>query len=271
MRQWKTSIATITLVVIVGALATPVSASETPDDGPQTCKEAAVSLAQKSDVSSQSGLNFSCSEQGVTVAGSGSPQNSIAEAASPPQAQGRVASNDEECAIDGGIKRQVVSDLHARMETCIFFGQANHPINGTWISYVKSTVDFYPYNTRSDSYISVTENDLSLGPVKYTGRTQPHLHHGILPPTNSGQASSWSLTTGLPDLGQRTVNQSFRWNHQIEPFGSIYSVKYYGSRIDVRDKLFNVAVAGSWSTPRFLCGEDPDEACRYPDGAEAPL
>ena len=182
-----------------------------------------------------------------------------------------TAVDDEGCAITGETRRRVVNDLHAQMEACIFFGQTGHPIHGTWISYVKSTVDFYPYATRADSIISVTENDLSLGTVNYSGRTRAHLHHGILPPTISGQPGNWALTTASPDRGKHTVSQTFRWNHQIKPAGSTYAVEYYASRISVPDKLFNVSVAGSWSTPRFFGGEDAAETCRYPDGAEAPI
>lgn len=222
-------------------------------------------------MSPQSGLNFSCSEHGVTVADPASPHESITDTTSHPQTRGDAAVDVEDCAITGETRRQVVSDLHAQMEACIFFGQTNHPVHGTWISYVKSTVDFYPYATRADSIINVSENDLSLGTVSYSGRTRSHLHHGILPPTISGQPGSWTPTTASPDLGKSTVNQAFRWNHQIKPARSTYSVEYYASRISVPDKLFNVSVAGSWRTPRFFCGEDPAETCRYPDGAEAPI
>lgn len=222
-------------------------------------------------MSPQSGLNFSCSEQGVTVADAMSPQESITDTTPLARTRRDTAVDDEGCAITGESRRRVVNDLHAQMEACIFFGQTGHPIHGTWISYVKSTVDFYPYATRADSIISVTENDLSLGTVNYSGRTRAHLHHGILPPTISGQPGNWALTTASPDRGKHTVSQTFRWNHQIKPAGSTYSVEYYASRISVPDKLFNVSVAGSWSTPRFFCGEDAAETCRYPDGAEAPI
>lgn len=49
--------------------------AKTPGDGIETCRNAAASLAQESRMSPQSGLNFSCSEHGVTVADAMPPKN----------------------------------------------------------------------------------------------------------------------------------------------------------------------------------------------------
>ena len=141
-----------------------------------------------------------------------------------------TAVDDEGCAITGETRRRVVNDLHAQMEACIFFGQTGHPIHGTWISYVKSTVDFCPYATRADSTISVTENDLSLGTVNYSGRTRAHLHHGILPPIISGQPGNWALTTASPNVPLEPPNQACG----INILGGILRVTHFGTRQTVQ-------------------------------------
>ncbi|WP_161793721.1 hypothetical protein [Agreia bicolorata] len=244
------------------AAAAPISQASGEEVGMASCASEARQVVSGEGVEPTAGYDYACVAGSVTVTVDPGTQNerrltngeTAATDQEPSEAQRAVGLN---CDPATPPNRRVVSELDAFAQFCIFYGQVDHPQNGTWTRSIWVTWHQYPGWNSAQSQINTQSNE---GAPELSGTVSSRRQNGIFPPTVIS-SSLWSNNGNMTTTG---------WVVGGLTTGGSHSLAINDMNVTDFSKGFSLGLDDEISSLRFTCDSEL-ERCFYPNSQEAPL
>lgn len=244
------------LAVIAAAVLWAAPASPVADNArtAHPCIDDAGLLAAEANLAD--GYGFACLSTGIVVVDDGS--EAVSAMAS--------STSADDCSYDQEPVRTIISETSEEMQFCIFYGQTNDPVNGSWVETI---------NTRATvnlQYLSHNVTIRTLGggstTATWTGAVTFERH---LSPTNYQfeDATSFRIEdTWTPRLAANTWIGDYegQWTEGI----SSMIISLENMHVSQPAAAFSIDIPQSVTTHRFQCEWANDRGV-WPNVQEAPF
>lgn len=225
------------------------------------CVDAARAAASQAGLDGSEGLSFGCLNSAVTVEAEATGQTTVAETTS---------INPNDCLVTDDPYQWITSDLEGGVDSCWFWGQIDHPVNGDWLGRAFSRGVLYPGDTVMDTRLYLWPDTSRPGAwqTSFTANVVLKRERRGLPPA--------PVNVQQADIGPGggTSDYLLLLRTDASVTGGTYSVHYEDITVIDTYHDFDIVLTGPQvATKRFYCPpiDAVDTQCRWPDGQEAPL
>lgn len=197
----------------MGASTAPALASSgvSGSSGGSVCSVLASDLSQSVERSLES-YEYVCAPDSVTIVDSDTGKQydygSDDLTASQSEVLDRaLAQSPSACSLTGKPSRKIANERRVDVDSCIFYGQKNHPVNGSWDRSIRVEWTVYPGWPSTESSLRTISSQAGVGAVTLWGSMTLQRQHGVAPPTDvvsavvesrTGSPASGYMFTGNP-------------------------------------------------------------------------